>query len=226
MSLARVRTRAQLGLEAPPVIVEVHLSPGLPGIAIVGLPETAVRESKDRVRSALLNSGFDFPQRRITINLAPADLPKEGGRFDLAIALGILAANGQLPPSALEGKEFLGELALSGELCPVTGVLPASLAARKARGIVSQDPNQSDEPTSSGFMFMAIIASGSLLWGFIGAGIYHLIKNDVYFFALSAAMALMLSFWIWRSRAPYAVDKIIITFAILLGLGVLIPWMI
>ncbi|MDZ7267929.1 MAG: hypothetical protein ONB48_10500 [candidate division KSB1 bacterium] len=105
-------------------------------------------------------------------------------------------------------------------------VMAASLAARKARGIVSQDPNQSDEPTSSGFMFMAIIASGSLLWGFIGAGIYHLIKNDVYFFALSAAMALMLSFWIWRSRAPYAVDKIIITFAILLGLGVLIPWMI
>ncbi len=132
MSLARVRTRAQLGLDAPPVIVEVHLSPGLPGIAIVGLPETAVRESKDRVRSALLNSGFDFPQRRITINLAPADLPKEGGRFDLAIALGILAANGQLPPDALAGKEFLGELALSGELCPVTGVLPASLAARDA----------------------------------------------------------------------------------------------
>jgi magnesium chelatase family protein len=130
MSLAIVRTRAQLGLNAPPVTVEVHLSPGLPGLAIVGLPEAAVRESKDRVRSALINSGFEFPQRRITINLAPADLPKDGGRFDLPIALGILAANGQLPVSAFAGCEFLGELALSGELRPVTGVLPASLAVR------------------------------------------------------------------------------------------------
>lgn len=132
MSLAIVRTRAQLGLEAPPVTVEVHLSSGLPGLAIVGLPEAAVRESKDRVRSALMNSGFEFPQRHITINLAPADLPKEGGRFDLPIALGILAANGQIPVSALEKREFLGELALSGELRPVTGVLPASLAACRA----------------------------------------------------------------------------------------------
>jgi magnesium chelatase family protein len=132
MSLARVRTRAQLGLDAPQVIVEVHLSAGLPGLAIVGLPEAAVRESKDRVRSAIINSGFEFPQRRITINLAPADLPKDGGRFDLAIALGILAANGQLPLTALEQREFLGELALSGELCPIKGVLPASLAIRDA----------------------------------------------------------------------------------------------
>lgn len=130
MSLARVHTRAQIGLDAPPVIVEVHLSPGLPGLAIVGLPEAAVRESKDRVRSALINSGFEFPQRRITINLAPADLPKHGGRFDLPIALGILAANGQLPLRALEQREFLGELALSGELCPIKGVLPASIAVR------------------------------------------------------------------------------------------------
>ncbi len=132
MSLARVRTRAQLGLDAPAVTVEVHLSPGLPGLAIVGLPEAAVRESKDRVRSALINSGFEFPQRRITINLAPADLPKFGGRFDLPIALGILAANGQLPLSALNRAEFMGELALSGDLCPIPGVLPASLAARDA----------------------------------------------------------------------------------------------
>lgn len=102
MSLARVRTRAQLGLDAPVVTVEVHLSSGLPGLAIVGLPEAAVRESKDRVRSALINSGFEFPQRRITINLAPADLPKFGGRFDLPIALGILAANGQIPTNALD----------------------------------------------------------------------------------------------------------------------------
>ncbi|MFZ5560250.1 MAG: YifB family Mg chelatase-like AAA ATPase [Pseudomonadota bacterium] len=132
MSLALVRTRAQLGLDAPPVTVEVHLSSGLPGLAIVGLPEAAVRESKDRVRSALLNSGFEFPQRHITISLAPADLPKEGGRFDLPIALGILAANGQIPLAALEGSEFLGELALSGELRSVKGVLPASLAVRDA----------------------------------------------------------------------------------------------
>lgn len=132
MSLALVRTRASLGLEAPPVTVEVHLSAGLPALAIVGLPEAAVRESKDRVRSALINSGFEFPQRRITINLAPADLPKDGGRFDLAIALGILAANGQLPLECLGQREFLGELALSGELRPVPGSLPASLAAREA----------------------------------------------------------------------------------------------
>ncbi|MES2919524.1 MAG: YifB family Mg chelatase-like AAA ATPase [Pseudomonadota bacterium] len=132
MSLAIVRSRAPLGLDAPPVTVEVHLGPGLPGLAIVGLPEAAVRESKDRVRSALINSGFDFPQRHITINLAPADLPKEGGRFDLPIALGILAASDLIPRAALEGREFLGELALSGELRPVTGVLSASLAATAA----------------------------------------------------------------------------------------------
>ena len=97
MSLAVVYSRAQAGIQAPLVTVEVHLSNGLPGLSIVGLPETAVKESKDRVRGALLNSQFRFPPRRITINLAPADLPKEGGRFDLPIALGILAASGQVP---------------------------------------------------------------------------------------------------------------------------------
>ncbi|MGI9277958.1 MAG: YifB family Mg chelatase-like AAA ATPase, partial [Endozoicomonas sp.] len=116
------------GLEAPPVIVEVHLSAGLPALNIVGLPEAAVRESKDRVRSALINSGYEFPTSRITVNLAPADLPKEGGRFDLPIALGILAASGQLPTECFEGKEFLGELALSGVLRPITGSLPAAMA--------------------------------------------------------------------------------------------------
>ncbi|MCG3153965.1 MAG: hypothetical protein DKINENOH_00556 [bacterium] len=105
-------------------------------------------------------------------------------------------------------------------------VVAANLAARKPRRYVSQDPNYSDEPTSSGFMFMAIIASGSLLWGFIGAGIYHLIRNDLYFFILSAVLALVISIWIWKSRATYAVDKMILTFVILLGLGVLIPWLI
>ena len=132
MALAVVYSRAQAGIGAPLVTVEVHLSGGLPSLSIVGLPETAVKESKDRVRGALINAGFEFPQRRITINLAPADLPKEGGRFDLPIALGILAANGQLPKEPLERHEFLGELALGGGLRPVRGVLPAALAARDA----------------------------------------------------------------------------------------------
>jgi len=131
MSLALVHTRAALGLHAPLVTVEVHLSNGLPALTIVGLPEAAVRESKDRVRSALINAGFDFPQRRLTINLAPADLPKEGGRFDLPIALGVLAASGQIPLDCLKDREFLGELALTGELRPILGVLSASLASAK-----------------------------------------------------------------------------------------------
>lgn len=133
MSLALVHTRAQVGIEAPLVTVEVHLSNGLPALSIVGLPETAVKESKDRVRSAILNSEFEFPAKRITINLAPADLPKEGGRFDLAIALGILAAAGQIPASALDDKEFVGELALSGELRPIRGVLSAAIQAQKSQ---------------------------------------------------------------------------------------------
>lgn len=130
--LATIHTRARLGVSAPPVTVEVHLSSGLPALSIVGLPETAVKESKDRVRSALLNAGFEFPARRITINLAPADLPKEGGRFDLAIALGILVASEQLPPGSLSHLECLGELALDGTLRPVRGVLPAVISARNA----------------------------------------------------------------------------------------------
>jgi len=130
MSLAIVYTRAQVGIDAPLVSVEVHLSGGLPGLFIVGLPEAAVKESKDRVRGAILNSQFEFPSRRITINLAPADLPKEGGRFDLPIALGILAASGQINHDRLGQYEFLGELALGGELRRIRGVLPATLACR------------------------------------------------------------------------------------------------
>lgn len=110
--------------------VETHLSNGLPGFAIVGLPETAVRESKERVRSAILNSGLEFPARRITVNLAPADLPKAGGRYDLAIALSILQASGQIRSDSLEGMEILGELALDGAVRAVTGALPALVAAR------------------------------------------------------------------------------------------------
>ncbi|GAA0628648.1 YifB family Mg chelatase-like AAA ATPase [Halomonas beimenensis] len=132
MTLAIVRTRAGLGLEAPEVQVEVHLANGLPGMTLVGLPETAVRESRERVRSALVNAGFDFPLRRITLNLAPADLPKDGGRFDLPIALGLLVASGQLPPEALDDTESAGELALDGTLRPVAGALPLALATRAA----------------------------------------------------------------------------------------------
>ncbi len=129
MSLATVLARAQNGLAAEPVTVEVHLAAGLPGLAIVGLPEAAVREAKDRVRAAIVTSGYQFPVRRITCNLAPADLPKEGGRFDLAIALGILAASAQIPAEALAEVEVLGELSLSGEVRPVRGALPAALKA-------------------------------------------------------------------------------------------------
>ncbi|HET19182.1 MAG TPA: ATP-dependent protease, partial [Chromatiales bacterium] len=132
MSLAIVHSRAQAGIEAPPVTVEVHLSGGLPALSIVGLPETAVKESKDRVRAALMNAGFEFPARRITVNLAPAELPKAGGRFDLPIALGILAASGQVPKAPLASHELVGELALTGELRPVRGTLPVALGARSA----------------------------------------------------------------------------------------------
>ncbi len=132
MSLAVVYSRACHGIEAPQVTVEAHISNGLPRFSIVGLPETVVKESKDRVRSAIINSHFDFPARRITINLAPADLPKEGGRFDLPIALGILAATRQIPQVSLAEFEFSGELALSGELRPIHGALPLALATRNA----------------------------------------------------------------------------------------------
>lgn len=133
MSLALVHSRARAGVAAPPVRVEVHLSGGLPQTHIVGLPEAAVREARDRVRAAILCAQFEFPARRITVNLAPADLPKDGGRFDLPIALGILAASGQIPRDALADYEFLGELGLTGELRGVDGVLPAALAAARAQ---------------------------------------------------------------------------------------------
>lgn len=136
MSLAITYTRAQVGIDAPLVSVETHVANGLPSFALVGLPEAAVRESRERVRAALLTSGYEMPPRRVTVNLAPADLPKEGGRFDLPMALGLLAATGQMSPQALAGHEFLGELALSGELRPVPGVLPAAMRARDAGRIL------------------------------------------------------------------------------------------
>lgn len=156
MSLAIVHSRAQVGVEAPPVTVEAHLANGLPSLALVGLPETAVKESKDRVRSAILTSGFDFPARRITLSLAPADLPKDGGRFDLSIALGILAASGQVSADSLDGIECLGELALSGALRPVRGVLPAALAARAAgRALLVPRANAEEASLASGLIVYA-----------------------------------------------------------------------
>ncbi|GAA0789633.1 YifB family Mg chelatase-like AAA ATPase [Marinobacterium sediminicola] len=152
MSLAVIHTRAQLGIEAPPVAVEVHLSGGLPSMSIVGLPETAVKESRERVRSALINAGFDFPQRRVTINLAPADLPKEGGRYDLAIAIGILSASGQLKGwKASTTVEVIGELALSGDIRPVRGILPAAVAAgRIGRSLVVARENADEAVMAEG----------------------------------------------------------------------------
>ena len=142
MSLAVIKSRAKHGLQAPQVYVEVHLSNGLPAFNIVGLPETSVKESKDRVRSAILNSHFEFPNRRITVNLAPADLPKGGSRFDLPIAIGILAASDQLPKEPLEEYEFISELALTGELRGVEAILPSVIAcAAHARQLIISKSN-------------------------------------------------------------------------------------
>ncbi|MHA6162712.1 YifB family Mg chelatase-like AAA ATPase [Pseudomonas sichuanensis] len=157
MSLALVHSRAQVGVLAPAVSVETHLANGLPSLTLVGLPEATVKESKDRVRSAIVNAGLEYPARRITQNLAPADLPKDGGRYDLAIALGILAANGQVPVVALEDIECLGELALSGALRPVQGVLPAALAAREAgRALVVPRENAEEASLASGLVVYAV----------------------------------------------------------------------
>lgn len=132
MSLALVNSRARSGVQAPAVRVEVYLAAGLPVLNMVGLPEAAVRESRDRVRAAISCAQLEFPNRRITVNLAPADLPKDGGRFDLPLALGILAANGVFDAQLLNDYEFIGELALTGELRAIDGVLPAALAAKQA----------------------------------------------------------------------------------------------
>ncbi|MDV7427279.1 YifB family Mg chelatase-like AAA ATPase [Acinetobacter baumannii] len=133
MSFSKIYTRGLLGLHAPLIEVEVHVSQGLPSLTIVGLAEAAVRESKDRVRSAIINSGFQFPTKRLTINLAPADLPKDGSRLDLPIALGILIASGQLPENCTEDFEFIGELALDGHVRPVSGALTLAMACQQAQ---------------------------------------------------------------------------------------------
>lgn len=146
MSLSLVHSRALLGLEAAAVTVEVHLANGLPSLTLVGLAETEVKEARERVRSAILNAGLEFPHnKRITVNLAPADLPKDSGRFDLPIALGILAASGQIDPAALAGHEFAGELSLSGELRPVRGALAMALALRALPTRLVLPPGSAEE---------------------------------------------------------------------------------
>ena len=143
MSLAILHCRAQYGTDAPPVTIEVFLSGGLPAFTIVGMAETAVRESKDRVRGALMSSGFEFPQQRITVSLGPAEMKKSGGRYDLAIALGILAAKKQIPKDAVSDIEVYGELSLSGSLRPVPAILPAVLRAQAAgRGVIVPKGNE------------------------------------------------------------------------------------
>ena len=151
MGLALVHSRAGVGVAAPAVNVEVHLGGGLPRMSLVGLPETALREAKDRVKAALLNANFDFPAKLITISLTPAVLPKEGSRFDLPIALGILAASRQVPDDKFKQFEFIGELSLSGELNPVKGVLPVALRAKEAgRGLIVPRGNGAEAALAKG----------------------------------------------------------------------------
>ncbi len=151
MSLAIVHSRAISGIQALPVRIEVHLTKGFPSFGIVGLPETAVKESRHRVRAALINAGFEYPIKRMTINLAPADLPKEGSGFDLPIAIGILAASHQLKIDNLHQYEFIGELALSGELCDVKGILPLAISAcYEKRNLFLSENNASEAALISG----------------------------------------------------------------------------
>jgi magnesium chelatase family protein len=150
MTFAVTYSRAQIGIQAPLVTVEADISQGLPQIQIIGLPATTVKEAKDRVKAAIVNAGFKTPSRRVTVNLAPADLPKQGGRYDLAIALAILAANGDLPTAALTGTEWLGELALDGALRPVTGVLPAVIQSAASKRLLIVPFSNSAESSLGG----------------------------------------------------------------------------
>ena len=145
MSLSIVHTRAALGVNAPAITIEVHISNGLPGLTMVGLPETTVKEARDRVRSAIINSGYEFPAKKITINLAPADLPKEGGRYDLPIAVALLAASEQLTAHHLDNYELVGELALTGTLRGVPGAISsATEAIRAGRRIIVAKENAAE----------------------------------------------------------------------------------
>ncbi|OGA16891.1 MAG: ATP-dependent protease [Betaproteobacteria bacterium RIFCSPLOWO2_12_FULL_63_13] len=161
MSLAVLHSRALAGMHALPVTVEVHLANGLPAFTIVGLPEAEVKESRDRVRAALVNCRYEFPARRLTVNLAPAELPKEGGRFDLPIALGILAASKQISATGLDAYEFAGELSLSGELRPVRGALSMVLgSAKSGRSFVLPSQSAAEGALAGG---VPILCAGSLL---------------------------------------------------------------
>ncbi|MCK8046183.1 YifB family Mg chelatase-like AAA ATPase [Shewanella sp. 1CM18E] len=151
MPIACVATRASRGVEAPSVQVEVHLSNGLPAFNLVGLPEASVKEAKERVRSALINAGFEFPMRRITVNLAPADLPKQGGRYDLPIAIGILAASKQIPLDSIKHHEFVGELALSGQIRFCQGLLPVIVDASKQNSILVLPTENREDAELVGF---------------------------------------------------------------------------
>lgn len=163
MAIAIVHCRAQLGISAPAVAIETHLSNGLPAFNLVGLPEAAVRESKERVRSALLNSGFEFPARRITVSLAPGDLPKEGTRYDLAIALGVLAASGQIAAESLSDLEAVAELGLNGDLRAVRGVLPAARASQQAgRWLVTAPENAAEASLVAELKVLAAPSLGAL----------------------------------------------------------------
>jgi len=161
MNLSLLYGRSSEGINAPQVDVEVHLSNGLPSFSIVGLPELAVKESKDRVRAAIINSNFEFPTKRITVNLAPADIPKDGGRFDLPIALGILAASGQIPTQALTQYEFIGELSLAGKLRPVSAVLPTAYATLKTNRTLILPLENADEAAL--IKDLEVLACGHLL---------------------------------------------------------------
>ena len=164
MPLAIVHSRGLDGLSAPEVAVEVHLAGGLPSVTLVGLPDTEVKEARDRVRAALQNSGFEFPSKRITVNLAPADLPKESGRFDLAIALGILAASGQIRGNALDEYEFAGELSLSGQLRPIRGALAMVLAAgNRGRRFVLPEVSAREASLAAGANTASVLLANSLL---------------------------------------------------------------
>src|SRR3982074_416873 len=161
MTIAAVSSRALSGIEAPEVTVEVHLGPGLPAFHIVGLPDAEVREARDRVRAALNHARFEFPARRITVNLARGELPRDSSRFDLPIALGILASSGQLPAEALAGQEFAGELSLTGELRGVRGALAMALSARTAgRAFVLPRENAPQASLAEG---ARILPAGTLL---------------------------------------------------------------
>ena len=171
MSLAVVHSRGLVGVDAPPVSVEVHLANGLPAFHVVGLPDAEVRESRERVRAAVVHAGFDFPARRITVNLAPADLPKGSGRFDLPIAVGILAAAAGVPQRTLDGFELMGELSLSGALRPIRGALVMALAVRRegrGRRLVLPAPSAA-EAAPAGYAGTRAAATLAQAWAAVAA---------------------------------------------------------